>query len=151
MARQRAACLEAVAARPAGQRRDRTGSRSVGSTGLPSAGDIAEREYLLSTWQAQASAISAPQNRLFEAVLASNLRDAASFPLLEGPRDEWLAMQAGVPLYPAFFGRDALTAGWQMAMIDCGACLDAALTRLARHQSTRVDDSIRRREIGLHV
>ena len=52
---------------------------------------------------------------LFERVLEQQHRDIASFPLLEGPPDEWLAMQAGMPLYPAFFGRDAVTAGWQAA------------------------------------
>jgi glycogen debranching enzyme len=60
--------------------------------------------------------------------------------MLEGPRDEWLALQAGVPAYPAFFGRDALTAGWQAAMVDRGEALDAALTKLGRMQSDRVDD-----------
>jgi glycogen debranching enzyme len=72
--------------------------------------------------------------------VAANVRDVASFPLLDGPPDEWLAPQAGVPLYPAFFGRDGLTAGWQAGMIDGGDMLDASLTRLGRRQSTRVDD-----------
>jgi glycogen debranching enzyme len=49
-------------------------------------------------------------------------------------------MQAGMPLYPAFFGRDAVTAGWMIGMVDRGAALDAALTRLGRLQSDRVDD-----------
>src|SRR5207248_5028067 len=58
----------------------------------------------------------------------------------EGAPDEWLALQAGVPLYPALFGRDALTAGWQAAWVDRGQTLDASLTRLGRLQSDRVDD-----------
>jgi len=37
------------------------------------------------------------------------------------------------------FGRDVVTAGWQAAMLDRGAALDAALTRLGRLQGT-VDD-----------
>jgi glycogen debranching enzyme len=45
-----------------------------------------------------------------------------------------------MPLYPAFFGRDAVTAGWQAAMLDGGAALDASLTRLGRLQATGDDD-----------
>ena len=67
-----------------------------------------------------------PGNRVFERILRNNVRDLASFPLLEGEPDEWLALQAGMPLYPAFFGRDALTAGWQ-----------AGDARLAAQCSTR--------------
>jgi glycogen debranching enzyme len=91
-------------------------------------------------WRDTFTRVTAPGNREFEAVVDANISDVGSFPLLDGPRDEWLALQAGVPLYPAFFGRDALTAGWQSAMIDRGQALDAALTRLQRHQSNRVDD-----------
>ncbi|HET8647489.1 MAG TPA: amylo-alpha-1,6-glucosidase, partial [Vicinamibacteria bacterium] len=61
----------------------------------------------------------------------------ASFPLLEGEADEWLTLQAGMPLYPAFFGRDALTAGWQAGLLDAGAMLRAALSRLGRLQTSR--------------
>src|SRR5581483_6674096 len=77
---------------------------------------------------------------VFEAMFQANARDIASFPLLDGERDEWLAMQAGMPLYPAFFGRDAVTAGWQMAILDAGEALDAAMTRLGRMQSRVVDE-----------
>lgn len=108
--------------------------------GVPTASQMTEREQFVDAWKARGTRIAAPQNRLFEAALASNVRDIVSFPLVEGPRDEWLAMQAGVPLYPAFFGRDAVTAGWQTALIDRGDCLDAALAKLTRHQSTRFDD-----------
>jgi len=44
-----------------------------------------------------------------------------------------------MPLYPAFFGRDAVTAGWQAGMIDRGQSLSAALVRLGRMQSHRFD------------
>ena len=108
--------------------------------GIPSAAELAERERFVDQWRRRSTTLSSPQNPLFEAVLAGNIRDVASFPMLEGPRDEWLAMQAGVPLYPAFFGRDAVTAGWQAAIVDRGECLDAALTKLGRHQSARFDD-----------
>ena len=49
-------------------------------------------------------------------------------------------MQAGMPLYPAYFGRDGLTAGWQAASLDSGEALAASLTRLGRLQSDRFDD-----------
>ena len=45
-----------------------------------------------------------------------------------------------MPLYPAFFGRDAGTAGWQAGYLDRGAMLSAALTKLKRLQSNRFDD-----------
>ena len=43
-------------------------------------------------------------------------------------------LQAGMPLYPALFGRDTLTAGWQAAWVDRGQSLDASLTRLGRDE-----------------
>ena len=81
-----------------------------------------------------------PGNRVVEAIIAHNVRDVGSFPMLDGPRDEWLAMQAGMPLYPAFFGRDGVTAGWQAGYVDQGESLAAALTKLNRLQSDRFDD-----------
>ena len=102
--------------------------------------DAAAREQRLGTWQEQLARITVPPNRVAERILAANIRDFASFPLLEGPSDEWLTLQAGMPLYPALFGRDTLTAGWQAAFLDCGESLDASLTRLGRMQSDRVYD-----------
>ena len=99
-----------------------------------------ERESLVSAWREAFARVDVPGNRLFERVLENNIRDIASFPLLDGPPDEWLAMQAGMPLYPAFFGRDAVTAGWQAGFLDGGGTLSAALTKLGRLQSNRVDD-----------
>lgn len=98
------------------------------------------REAALREWQRAFTRVEVPGNRLIERVIAGYIRDFASFPLLDGPEDEWLAMQAGVPLYPAFFGRDAVTAGWQAACVDRAESLDAALTRLGRLQSDRFDD-----------
>jgi glycogen debranching enzyme len=106
----------------------------------PDAAGAAARDTALRRWQSSFATIAVPGNRAVEDVLSSNIRDAASFPLLDGPPGEWLAMQAGMPMYPAFFGRDAVTAGWQAAMLDAGASLEAALARLARMQSNRVDD-----------
>ena len=64
-------------------------------------------------WKGRFASVSIPGNRAAETILNDNLGDFASFPLLEGRADEWLALQAGMPLYPALFGRDTLTAGWQ--------------------------------------
>jgi glycogen debranching enzyme len=103
-------------------------------------GDALDREAALERWRSAMTRITVPGNRLFERVLDSNVQDIASYPLLDGPGDEWLAMQAGMPVYPAFFGRDAVTAGWQSALLDRGESLDAALIKLGRMQSRRVDD-----------
>jgi glycogen debranching enzyme len=103
--------------------------------------EVAEqREAALRAWRDRFASVEVPGNRLFERVLSGNIRDFASFPLLQGERDEWLTMQAGMPLYPAFFGRDAVTAGWQSGLVDGGEALAAALTRLTRLQSNRFDD-----------
>lgn len=103
-------------------------------------GEAGRRESVLARWRERFARVEVPGNRLFERVLANNIHDIASFPLLDGEADEWLAMQAGMPLYPAFFGRDAVTAGWQAGFLDHGESLDAALTKLGRLQSDRVDD-----------
>ena len=102
--------------------------------------DAEARELHLRTWQERLTRVAIPPNRLAERILHTNVRDFASFPLLEGPPDEWLTLQAGMPLYPALFGRDTLTAGWQAAYLDRGESLDASLTRLGRMQSDRVYD-----------
>ncbi len=97
----------------------------------------AERLHYLRRWREGLTRVAVPGNPLAERILRRAGEDLASFPSLEGQPDEWLALQAGMPLYPAFFGRDALTAGWQGALLDRGAMLDAALTRLGRLQSDR--------------
>ncbi|HEX3130396.1 MAG TPA: glycogen debranching N-terminal domain-containing protein [Thermoanaerobaculia bacterium] len=88
-------------------------------------------------WREGLTRVAVPGNPLAERIFCRACEDLASFPALEGEPDEWLALQAGIPLYPAFFGRDALVAGWQGALLDRGAMLDAALTRLGRLQSDR--------------
>lgn len=99
-----------------------------------------QRDQVWRAWRDGLLRVSVPQNGVAEAVIAANLRDLASLPLLEGASDEWLAMQAGLPLYPALFGRDAITAGWQAAIADRAEFLDATLTRVGRLQGTGVDD-----------
>jgi glycogen debranching enzyme len=107
---------------------------------VASTDDPAERQRRLTQWQSRFTRVEVPGNQEFERVLTHNIRDFGSFPMLDGQPDEWLALQAGMPAYPAFFGRDAVTAGWQAASIDCGESLAAALTRLGRMQSDRFDD-----------
>jgi len=102
--------------------------------------DVEARHAALERWRAAFARIDVPGNRLAEQIVANNIRDFASFPLLDGERDEWLALEAGMPLYPAFFGRDAVTAGWQAGLVDQGAALSAALVRLGRMQSNRFDE-----------
>jgi glycogen debranching enzyme len=102
--------------------------------------DARDREQHLRGWQERLTRVDIPANRVAERILRTNVRDFASFPLLEGPPDEWLTLQAGMPLYPALFGRDTLTAGWQAAYLDRGDSLEASLARLGRLQSDRVND-----------
>jgi glycogen debranching enzyme len=99
-----------------------------------------DRESVLRIWRNTFARVEVPGNRLLERVLENNVRDIAAFPLLDGVPDEWLATQAGMPLYPAFFGRDAVTAGWQAGYLDRGQMLSAALIKLGRLQSNRFDD-----------
>jgi glycogen debranching enzyme len=102
--------------------------------------DAIERDASLERWRTRFANVTIPGNRVAEQVVHNNVRDLASFPLLDGPSDEWLALQAGVPLYPAFFGRDAVTAGWQAGYVDGGEALAATLRKLGRLQSNRFDD-----------
>ena len=99
-----------------------------------------QRLSTLQHWRDRFTDVAIPGNRVAEQILRNNVRDLAAFPLLDGPADEWLALQAGMPLYPAFFGRDAVTAGWQAGYVDQGEALAAALTKLGRLQSDRFDD-----------
>jgi glycogen debranching enzyme len=132
--------LTTVALAP--QQCERLAVRIVASSSLDgnAVGSASEREAALSRWQDRFARIEVPGNRLFERVINSNLRDLASFPMLDGEPAEWLALQAGMPLYPAFFGRDAVTAGWQAGFVDSGEALSAALIKLGRLQSNRFDD-----------
>src|SRR6266568_1270898 len=105
-----------------------------------SAADVEARQQHVDRWRAGFTRIFVGRGGDAQQILDANVRDMASFAHLDGEQDEWLSLQAGMPLYPAFFGRDSLTAGWQAACIDRGESLDATLTRLGRLQSDRVDD-----------
>ena len=102
--------------------------------------ELARRGQCLTSWQERFTRISIPGNHAAEQVVHRNVAVIGSMPLLRGQEDEWLAAQAGLPLYPGLFGRDTLTAGWQAAFVDQGALLDASLARLGRLQGSEVND-----------
>jgi glycogen debranching enzyme len=102
-----------------------------------SAQGVAERLAALEAWRASQVAVELRGSGPAPLVVTQAIDDLRSFPLLEGSRREWLALQAGIPLYPALFGRDTLTAGWHASFLDGGAVLDASLARLGRMQSHR--------------
>lgn len=99
-----------------------------------------EREAHLEQWQTNLPHVHAPGETPFADLTKRALRDLGSFALLEGGRAEWLAPGAGYPLYAALFGRDALTASWQAAVLDHGKMADAALTALGQLQGTKPDE-----------
>jgi glycogen debranching enzyme len=104
-----------------------------------SSGDAEMRLERLARWRERLTRIEIAGARDVEAWIAQAIDDLGALALLDGHDDEWLAIQAGIPLYPALFGRDTLTVGWQAAMLDRGALLDASLTTLGRMQSDRSD------------
>ena len=116
--------------------------RIVPVTGVddPSPRDADEADAAHRAWRERFARVEIPRNTVAEDIIRRNVRDIASFPLLDGPSDERLALQAGMPLYPAYFGRDGVTAGWQAGFVDCGEALSATLIKLGRLQSDRFDD-----------
>jgi hypothetical protein len=110
-------------------------------------GDVARRIAHVAAWRSRLASFETPHDTAIADIVEQAADDLGSFALLDGREDEWLAPQAGIPLYPALFGRDAITVGWQAAMIDRGELLDAALTRLGRLQGTH-DDPLRDEEPG---
>jgi len=102
------------------------------------AGDVDRRLAHLARWRERLTTIDIPGAGHLERLMRQSASDLEALVMLEGAEDEWLAVQAGIPLYPALFGRDTCTVGWQAAMLDQGAILDASLTTLGRMQSDRV-------------
>ncbi|MDQ3950487.1 MAG: hypothetical protein M3282_09075 [Gemmatimonadota bacterium] len=102
--------------------------------------DVERRLRRLKRWHERLARVEIPSAVDVQHLLQQAAEDLGALALLEGAEDEWLAIQAGIPLYPALFGRDTLTAGWQAAMLDQGALLDASLAKLGRMQSARVNE-----------
>jgi glycogen debranching enzyme len=102
--------------------------------------DVDQRLQRVLRWRERLTRVEIPRAEDVQQLAQQAAEDLGALALLDGPEDEWLAIQAGIPLYPALFGRDTLTAGWQAAMLDQGAVLEASLTKLGRMQSARVNE-----------
>ena len=100
----------------------------------------ARRMRRVRAWSSAFTTVEIPRNRSVESLVRHAAADIASLPMLEGEEDEWLTPQAGIPLYPAVFARDAFTAGWQAALLDRGEFTESALTYIGRLQSDRTDE-----------
>jgi glycogen debranching enzyme len=98
------------------------------------------REARLDEWQRGATSLFAPAETPLAEITNAGMRDLGSLALLDGGEDEWMTPAAGMPLYSAAFGRDALTTGWQAAAFDGGDLVRASLARLRRLQGTATDD-----------
>jgi glycogen debranching enzyme len=114
---------------------------------MPDAPGEESRHCALSLWREDAVTVRVPGDRLVERMVRQAASDIGSLALLEGSPEEWLAPAAGLPLYPALFGRDSLTISWQSALLDRGRLLQASLSRLQRVQGTH-DDPVHDEEPG---
>jgi len=112
--------------------------RAVDAENALSEEDERRREACLRDWTARVITLHAPGDAPFVDLTNQSVRLLGASALLDGPEAEWLAPAAGFPLYPAFFGRDALTAAWQGLVLD-GGLLEASLARLHRLQGAEVD------------
>src|SRR5918994_181483 len=101
---------------------------------VPDAAEEGVRRWAADRWREEATRFYVPGDRLVERMVSQAVTDLGSFALLEGSPEEWLAPSAGMPLYPALFGRDSLTTCWQAALLDRGRLLRASMTRLERLQ-----------------
>ncbi|MDX1418829.1 MAG: glycogen debranching N-terminal domain-containing protein [Rubricoccaceae bacterium] len=114
--------------------------RAVDGGDAMSEEDEQRREARLAAWNERVARLHAPGGSPFAEITNQSVALLGASALLDGPEDEWMAPAAGFPLYPAFFGRDALTAAWQGLALDGGLLADT-LVRLHRLQGTEVDPS----------
>lgn len=98
------------------------------------------REASLREWEEGVVHVFAAGETPLIEIANTAMHDLGSMALLDGAEDEWMTPSAGFPLYPAVFGRDALTAGWQAAAFDGGQLIRASLARLRRLQGSKVDE-----------
>jgi glycogen debranching enzyme len=105
------------------------------------------REAKVAAWREGVARLHAPGESPLVEIIERALDDVGALALLEGPEEEWLTLGAGVPLYQSLWGRDALTAAWQLSVFDRGETLAGALTKLTRMQG-RMDDPERDEEPG---
>ena len=104
------------------------------------AAGVRRRLVALRDWQDRVTRLEAPGEPPLIEITNRAMRELGSMALLEGPEEAWLAPAAGMPTYPALFGRDALTATWQAAALDRGRMVRASLAALRATQGTRIDD-----------
>jgi glycogen debranching enzyme len=98
------------------------------------------REDYLERWLRSVARLHAPGETPLVSLVNEHVRTLGSLALLDGQEEDWLAPAAGVPLYPSYWARDAMTAGWQAAMWDRGEMAAAILPTAHRLQGTKVDD-----------
>ena len=99
----------------------------------------AEREEYLKRWVRGVAIFEAPAETPLVDITNCAMQDVGSLALLDGPKEEWLTPAAGAPLYLAVWGRDALTAPWQMAIFDDSQMAESALLTLGRMQGIGID------------
>ncbi|MEX2535611.1 MAG: glycogen debranching N-terminal domain-containing protein [Trueperaceae bacterium] len=100
----------------------------------------AQREQRLHAWHQNVTRLAAPGDTPLVEITNQAMHDLGSMALLDGEQEQWLAPAAGIPLYPAVFGRDALTAAWQAAVFDGGELVRATLAKLRPTQGSVIDD-----------
>jgi glycogen debranching enzyme len=105
------------------------------------------RETSVAAWREGVVRLHAPGESPLVEITERALDDLGALALLEGPEEEWMTLGAGVPLYQSLWGRDALTAAWQLSVFDRAEMLGAALTKLTRLQG-RIDNPERDEEPG---
>jgi glycogen debranching enzyme len=122
-----------------GERRElRLRVTAEGDGDLPDAAGIAAREAVVAGWHSRVARVRTHGRVPFGDMVGQAMDDLASFALLESEPEGWLAPAAGMPLYPALFGRDSLTSTWQSAVLDRGELLSATLARLSALQGAAV-------------
>jgi glycogen debranching enzyme len=113
--------------------------RAVDSeNGIDDAGEK-QREARLVAWSDSTVRLDAPAETPLVEITNRAVQDLGSMALLDGADDEWLTPGAGVPLYQALWGRDAVTTAWQAGLFDRGEMLGDVLGFLGRRQGQRVD------------
>jgi glycogen debranching enzyme len=100
----------------------------------------AMREEALAKWHQTVTRLSSPGGSPLADITNRAMIELGSLALLEGDEEEWLTPAAGQPLYPALFGRDALTASWQATVFDGGQLIRSTLASLRTLQGEVVDD-----------
>lgn len=99
-----------------------------------------EREQHLEKWMASVARLHAPGETPLALLVNEHVRTLGSLALLDGSEEDWMAPAAGIPLYPSYWARDLMTAGWQAGMWDRGQIVEAVLPTANRLQGTKIDE-----------